>query len=268
MLSVAIVGASGFVGAALVHALEGTGQRAVRRMSRPEFDLLRSETWHAPEPLDCAVIATGLIEGTDEDLRRVNCDAPAALAGWLRSAGVRKLVLLSSGAVYGNANATKQHPGLPAAPVSAYGRSKLDGEMAVSRIWPAHALSIIRLYFPYGPGQRKTRLVPRLLELVRAGRPVVCRPDGGPLLSLTYVEDVCDVLTRDFILSDRPGVFNVAGPEAVSIESLAWELGRVLEIEPVLDRTGLAADCVSEAYDRPLAWHSLSLTDLTRGCRG
>jgi nucleoside-diphosphate-sugar epimerase len=210
------------------------------------------------------VIATGLREGTDAELRRVNCDAPAELVAWLRTAGVRKLVLLSSGAVYGNAGATKQHPGLTAVPATAYGRSKLDGELAVSGIWPAHTLSIVRLYFPYGPGQKQPRLVPRILELVRGGQPIVCRPDGGPMLSLTHVKDICDVLIRDFVLADRPGVFNLAGPDAISIESLARGLGNALGIEPVLDRRGLAVDCVSEVYDRPLGWHSVSLTEFTR----
>ena len=83
----------------------------------------------------------------------------------------------------------------------------------------------LRLVAPYGPGQRN-RLIPRLVESVRAGRPVTLNDGGRPRMNPIEVGDVVEVV-RAILASELRGnhVLNVAGPDAVSIEELAEAIG-------------------------------------------
>ena len=56
-------------------------------------------------------------------------------------------------------------------------------------------IAILRLFVPYGPGQER-RMLPRLVERVRAGAPIQLNRDGRPRMNPIYVDDVVDVVLR------------------------------------------------------------------------
>lgn len=257
-MRVAIVGATGFVGYALSESLGRIGHTEIFRLQRPDFELTDMGGWNLPDGLDAVVIAAGATTGDSGMLHAVNVAGPARLAGHCRKRGVRRLVLLSSGAVYGDTSEAT-HPGLEAKPSSAYGRSKLEGECAVREAWGGEGLAVLRLYFPYGPGQRSPRLMPRLVQRVADGQPIVCRPDGGPVLSLTHISDLQDIVIRDFVAGARDGVFNIASDVRASIEQIAWGIGTHLGRAPNLDRSGAAMDCISVPYEGQRTWCGLDL---------
>ena len=51
---------------------------------------------------------------------------------------------------------------------------------------------VVYLLFPYGPGQKKPRLIPRLINRIKNGEIVTLPEDGGPELSFIYIDDLVE----------------------------------------------------------------------------
>ncbi len=143
------------------------------------------------------------------DVFGVNVASTARLLDWSRRAGVRQFILASSGAV---ANAAADH--------SYYVASKRSAEMLAECYADAFGVLIIRFYFVYGPGQRRSMLVPRLVEAVRTGAAIALAGEDGARVNPAYVDDAAGAVVRA-IESNVTGPVNVAGPEELTIRTMA-----------------------------------------------
>ena len=92
--------------------------------------------------------------------------------------GVKVFVLISTGAVYGMAS----HPRRESEalePSNFYSCAKAAGEF-VARGYVDHMrVYLLRLFYPYGPGQRLPRVVPRLIDSILHGRPIMINGEEG-----------------------------------------------------------------------------------------
>ena len=181
--TIALTGATGFLGSHIADALLAAGHR-VRTAVRPTSSL----TWLQDKPLDiltvdladpdaCArfvagadavVHCAGVVSGADEAEYRAGNLVPtenllaAAAAAWPGAAGPTFL-LISSLAAHGPAplDAPARESG-PARPITAYGRSKRAAELAVLRAPGSFRRIILRPPSLYGPRDRE------FLPLLRA----------------------------------------------------------------------------------------------------
>ena len=261
---IVIVGANGFIGRYLVKAAEAAGIRHVIGLARPNFDLQRSETWHHfPRSVDCVVACCGAMDGTLEHLRAANAIAIRTLAQLSKDYGTKRFVLLSSGAVYGDTSEPTR-PTFDACPTTDYGRTKLEGEEFAQAIWDQSKLSILRLYFPYGPGQHAPRLLPQIAYRIKAGEPIVFRGDGGPFLTVTHVEDLSTALVQRFILGDAPeAIANLASNRVLSIKEIAEQLASAIGVPLKFRPDGGGSDCLSEPY-QDINWRPFTPRDVLR----
>jgi nucleoside-diphosphate-sugar epimerase len=160
----------------------------------------------------------------------VNVAMTMVLLRWSAQAGIKHFCLVSSGAIY------EPFPGLlkenaAVAPHEFLGASKLASEVLARPFSDLYSLSVLRLFFPYGPGQRN-RFIPELIKRVRAGIPVQLVANvEGIRLTPTFIEDIVEVILASLAAS-WTGTFNVAAPEPLSIRRIANIIGRQLEIEP------------------------------------
>jgi nucleoside-diphosphate-sugar epimerase len=130
-LKVAIVGANGFTGSTLLKVLAKRADIEVLKLGRPEFDLTFVDQCKLPPSVDCLVIASGVTEGTNEYLQQINAFGPTQLVlEHLRKRGLKKVIYLSSGAVYGDVS-TQTHIKTTTKPESSYDRSKLYVEQFI-----------------------------------------------------------------------------------------------------------------------------------------
>ncbi len=229
---IVLTGATGFIGSAVLRGLTGPGgtgragrgQIRVRVACRVEpagprrvpgveyvrADLAEPATLRGLcEGADALVNAASYVGGDEARCVAVNERGTAALVEEARAAGVRRIVQLSTTAVYGPGPHRGAEVGeLTPSPVSAASRTRLAAEGPVVDA----AGIVLRAALVLGPGDRW--VVPALAELVRR---VPGRWDGGRgLLSLIDVADL-GRLVAAAATADAPsaGVYHAAHPEPV-----------------------------------------------------
>jgi UDP-glucose 4-epimerase len=162
----------------------------------------------------------------------VNVGMTMSLLEWAARSGVKQFCLVSSGAVYEPFGNLREDAAL--APRGFLGASKLASEVLAQPFSTLFSLSILRLFFPYGPGQLH-RLIPELIRRVRTGAAVKIAADGhGVRLTPTFVGDIVEVILA-CLGSSWTDTINVATPETFSIAQIATMIGRELGIEPKLE---------------------------------
>ncbi len=166
----------------------------------------------------------------------VNTASVLRLLDYARTRGARRFVLASSGGLYGSSNTGFNED----APVAADGNlgfylgTKLCSEVLVRNYAPLMSTVILRFFFVYGPGQRGGMLIPRLLQSVREGRPIVLHGKEGVRLNPTFVSDAAEAVARSLEL-DGSHTINVAGPEVLTLRQMCEAIGEVVGRQPVFE---------------------------------
>ncbi|MER7766520.1 NAD(P)-dependent oxidoreductase [Kitasatospora sp. NPDC096140] len=239
--TVALTGATGFIGSGVLAALTARGVR-VRALARRVPEAAdQGATWVPGDLADGAALAklcegadvlvhlASRVSGSTEECEAANVRGTAAVMAAGTGAGVRRIVHLSTAAVYGEG----PHAGIAMdevtpAPLSEASRTRLLGER--------HALDagahVLRPGLVTGTGDRW--VVPALAELVRR---VPVRWDGGEArLSVVDRTDLARLITV-LALDDHaapPGVHHASHPDPVRAGDLLAGLA-ALGLLPALD---------------------------------
>lgn len=146
----------------------------------------------------------------------VNIMGTSLLFDTARKAGVRRAVIASSAAVYGESAALPLAEETPLQPMSPYALSKRVDEMYAELFTNAFGFEVVALrYFNvYGPRQRPDSMyaaaVPIFARRLLDGKPVTIFGDGGQTRDLINVHDV---VRANLIASQHPNaagkVFNI-----------------------------------------------------------
>lgn len=90
-------------------------------------------------------------------------------------------------------------------------------------------------------------------------------PDGGPLISVSHVDDLCRAIIEDFVMKDDDNkLSNLASGHVVRIEDVARALAARLDRDVNFRRDGNSDDIVSEAYRRA-TWREFRAEDVELG---
>ena len=135
------------------------------------------------------------VTGRWGDYARANIDGTDNVVGACRTAGVRRLVHVSSPSVAHAGSALVGAGAGPADPARArgrYSRSKAVAELrALAADSPALAVLVVRPHLVWGPGD--TQLVGRIITRARAGR-LPLLGSGTALIDTTYVDNAAAAL--------------------------------------------------------------------------
>ena len=218
MLKVLVTGAGGQVATSLVNAANVSNIDLVA-LSRAILDITDSNSVmaamraHRPDVVVNAAAYTAVdkAESEPDAARRVNETGAANIANACRLTGV-PVIHISTDYVF---DGTKTSPYVEedvAAPLNAYGCSKLAGEVAVADKCPAHI--ILRTSWVYSPfGHNFVRTMLRLAE-TRDELSVVDDQVGSPTFAPHLAEAILLIAERglrDATLDAPWGVYNVAG---------------------------------------------------------
>ncbi|MDE4907373.1 SDR family oxidoreductase [Methanogenium marinum] len=264
-----VTGGAGFIGSHLAEALADEGHSVV---IVDDFSTGKTENLRWAEGLDRVTVCEGSI--TDLPLLReacagadgvfheaaiasvpksvadpvgsnaVNVDGTLNVLVAARDAGVRKVVLASSAANYGD------NPNLPLKeteeprPQSPYAAQKMMGEFYARLFSDLYGLetTCLRYFNVYGPRQDPSSpysgVISIFINRIAAGVPITVYGDGTQTRDFIYVGDVVRANIRA-MASHYCGVLNVAGGEETSLNKLA---------KVIMECTGNVCDI---RYDAP-----------------
>jgi UDP-glucose 4-epimerase len=162
-----------------------------------------------------------------QDCFDINVAATLALFEASRSAGVERVVIASSAAVYGESDALPLVESTPTQSLSPYAASKRTTEIYAQMYTQAFGLDVVALrYFNvYGPRQRPDSMyaaaVPIFVRRLLDGKAVTVHGDGGQTRDLINVHDVVRANLVASQHPDAPGqIFNVCTGDETRILDL------------------------------------------------
>lgn len=168
------------------------------------------------------------------DVFGVNTMGLVRVLDYARQAGTRTLIYGSSGGVYGYGETSmNEELVIPAeGGLGFYLGTKLCSEIVALNYSGLMNVVILRFFFVYGPGQRRTMLIPRLIDNIRDGRQVALQGGDGIRLNPTYVLDAVAAIERALELEGTYKI-NVAGPEVLTLREICETIGAVVGRAPV-----------------------------------
>lgn len=214
-MKVVVTGAGGALGAATVAALGRSGHETIA-LTHADLDITDRAVVLRSIPRSDAIANLAAytdVDGCERDplrARTVNADAVAHLAEAASASGATLLHVSTDYVFDGRKGAPYDENDSPA-PLSVYGRTKLEGE---ERAWSAPEHLIARTGFLFGTG--RDHLSRSLAALAGGGDAAAIADRTG---SPTYVPDLASALVSLLEAGVR-GTVHVAGPEPMSPHAL------------------------------------------------
>ncbi len=172
------------------------------------------------------------IQASRDSIRSVNVGGTATVLGAAMEAGVRRVVLVSSTAVYGIPKVHPIHEDDPLVGVGWYGKSKIEAE-EVTRDFGRRGLDFVIVRPKTFVGPERLGVFEILFDWVRDGRRIYMLGDGSNRYQLLAVEDLVDAIVP---AAERPE----AAGETLNVG--AKEFGTVRsDLEALIDHAGSAS---------------------------
>jgi UDP-glucose 4-epimerase len=211
-----ITGAAGFLGSTLANALgrEGHQVRGLDDLSTgnpqalsPDVHFTRGDVndrpklWTLLQEVDCVYHLAARVSVPESilyprDYNAVNVGGTVSLMEAMRDVGVRRVVFISSGAVYGDQAEQPLKESTIPNPRSPYAVSKLAAEYyvhTIGRQWDIETVCL-RVFNAYGPGQHlppsHPPVIPNYLRQAVRGGTLVMHGSGAQTRDYVYVDDV------------------------------------------------------------------------------
>jgi len=215
-----ITGAAGFLGSNLAnflvrenHQVRGLDDLSTGNPDNLSSDVLftrgdvndRPKLWTLLQEIDCVYHMAARVSVPESILypreyNAVNVGGTVSLMEAMRDVGVRRVVFISSGAIYGDQGAQPLNETAQANPRSPYAVSKLAAEYYVRTIgdlWGIETV-ILRVFNAYGPGQHMppahAPVIPHYLNQALRGGTLVMHGDGSQTRDYVYVDDVVSAM--------------------------------------------------------------------------
>lgn len=254
-MKVFITGGTGFIGIHVVRKLQTTGHNVLVLLQD------RSEASHIN--MDYVIGDISDINGWKDEVKKFRPDAAIHMAwegipdysvkiskknlfssinliSYLEDIGCKKIIGTGSCWEYGNfSGRLKEDDQIK--PFSAFSTAKnainwfgmeIAREKNITFIWT-------RLFYVYGPGQRKETLIPYLISCARKGiEPRLKTPFAKN--DFIYVEDVADAVCQILNKGDRSQIYNVGSGYSTGVQEVTQILFR--EFDKVYEPKSVPAD--------------------------
>lgn len=246
-MRVLITGAAGFLGSALANRLarENATVRGLDDLSTGDPNALsqeihltrgdindRPKLWTLLQDIDCVYHLAARVSVPESVLypreyNNVNVGGTVTLMEAMRDVGVRRVVFISSGAVYGEQVSQPLREDATPNPRSPYAVSKLSAEYyvrTIGHLWGIETVTL-RVFNAYGPGQHlppvHAPVIPYFLRQACYNGTLVLHGDGSQTRDYVYVDDVVEAMVT---AATAPGInqriINIGSGTETSVHDL------------------------------------------------
>lgn len=250
-----ITGGAGFLGSALANHLSADGHEVLvvddlsngdRAALAPAVHFARGDVndipllWTMLQEVDCVYhlaarvsVAQSMLYPRDYNL--VNVGGTVSLMEAMRDAGIRRVVLASSGAIYGQQPRQPVRESDSPLPDSPYAVSKFAAEQYVHTIgdlWGIETVAL-RIFNAYGPGQglpaSHAPVVPRFMRAAMTGGSIVVFGDGEQSRDFVYITDVVAALVSAASAENvNRRVLNIGSGQETTVNELVAQTERIV----------------------------------------
>ncbi len=247
-----ITGGVGFIGTALANHLAQKGHtvRVLDNLSAgyvsgldPSIHFTRGDVedkpkvWRLLNKVDCVYHLAARVSVPESVLypreyNSTNVSGTVAIMEAMRDAGIKRVVLTSSGAVYGEQDVDKVNEKLLPNPVSPYAASKLAAEnyvRTIGQLWNIETVSL-RIFNAYGPGQAipptHPPVIPQFLRQILESGSLVVHGGGHQTRDYIYVDDVIKALS---VAATAKGIDRQVINIGTGVGTSIMELVRIIE---------------------------------------
>jgi UDP-glucose 4-epimerase len=164
---------------------------------------------------------------------RTNVEGTVRVLKASADAGAKRVVFVSSAAVYGNSPEMPKVESMRPSPESPYAMTKMVGEFACEEIRGLTGMEtvVLRLFNAYGPRQDPSSpyagVMAKFSSAVAAGRAVEVYGDGEQTRDFVYIGDIAEVLE---LAGEKPVngiVMNVASGQAITVNEVVQVLSHL-----------------------------------------
>lgn len=257
-----ITGAAGFLGAPLANSLVSDGHRVVGlddlstgdpdRLS-PEVHLVRGDIndrpklWSLLQDVDCVYhLAARVIVPESmlypREYNQVNVGGTVTLMEAMRDVGVKRVIFISSGTIYGNQRNQPMSERCRPNPRSPYAVSKLSAEYYIRTIGDLWGIETIclRVFNAYGPGQplppSHAPVIPYCFRQAVEDGTIVIHGSGDQTRDYVYIDDVVSAMkAASYAEKINRLIINVGSGEETSVHEI---------VKTVIETTGMKPEVV------------------------
>ena len=254
-----ITGAAGFLGAPLANSLVADGHRVVglddlstgdpQRLS-PEVHLERGDIndrpklWSLLQDVDCVyhlaarvIVPESVLYPREYNL--VNVGGTVTVMEAMRDVGVKRVIFISSGTIYGNQRNQPVKERCRPNPRSPYAVSKLSAEYYIRTIGDLWGMETVclRVFNAYGPNQplppSHAPVIPYCFRQALDNGTIVVHGDGEQTRDYVYIEDVVDaMIASSYAEKINRLIINVGSGQETSVNKIIKNVIEITNTNP------------------------------------
>lgn len=267
-MKILVTGGAGFIGSHIVEHFQGKAEVRVLDNLRSGFQhnlaglphefieasiLDRDAVRKAVQGVDYIFHLAAMISVPESMAKPIECDeintkGTLIVLEEAANAGVKKLVLSSSAAIYGDNPVVPKVETMFPEPKSPYAITKLDGEYYCKMFADEQRLqtTCLRYFNVFGPRQdpqsQYAAAVPIFIRRALKNDPITIYGDGEQTRDFIYVKDIAAANAYFATQSSATGVFNVAYGKKITINDLCTTICKLIgsksEIKHTAERAG------------------------------
>lgn len=167
------------------------------------------------------------------DIFGVNVASTSSLLDYARMAKAKIFIYASTGGLYGGSEFYHKEIQRPLFNVdnNFYFSSKSCSEILIHNYKHMFKTIIFRPFFIYGSNQARHMLIPRLFDKVASGNSIPICGNNGIKINPIHVNDAANALILA-LNSNESRIYNLGGPEALSIREISELFGKHLRTKP------------------------------------